>query len=492
MSTIERNVTVSNIGPVEHLELPAPRGKVVVLRGRNGAGKTRTLEAVSAHVSGRGNVDVRDGAVRGEVEGFGATLKVARRNTRAGELEVVSLEGRFDVSTLVDPELKSDEAADGVRIKALVQLAGGAGADPALFYPILGGQKAFEDYISPASVETPDLVTMAARIKRDLEKHARLEADKATRAVAAAEAARATASDVDTSGPDDAAALQAELEFAIGEHSRLKAQAESITQRLAAAESARRQLAESQNGFSGMSIDAAKAAEQQALAENNAATAEVGRLEDLLQQARNAAELAHMRWENSVNAVRAAIEHGHTVGAWREAIDAAANIEPIPAELLDEAAADVTAARIALERGALIRQAKANHAEADELMRVAAAHRTTSDWLRDCGHATDEVLSDMVSKLGCPLSVSGGRLVTEHPTRGQTFYSELSDGERWKIALDIAIDAVGPNGVLTIKQDAWQDLDPNNQQLIVDHVAQTDVTLYTAACDDGELRAEVA
>jgi hypothetical protein len=333
---------------------------------------------------------------------------------------------------------------------------------------------------------------MAGRIKRDLEKHARLESDKATRSVAAAEAARAIGADVDTRGPDDADKLQADLEFAIGEHSRLKATADSINQRLLAAESARTKLEASQTSYSGISVEAAKGAELAARESSEAANAEVAKLTDLLAQARGAATMAQMQHENSMNALRVAVEHEQTVTAWREAIDAAANVEPIDATVIAESEADVLAAREALLRGDRIRQAKLKAAEADEHMRQAAEFRRVSDWLRDCAHATDEVLSDMVSKLGCPLSVSGGRLMTVHPVRGTTFYSELSDGERWKIALDIAIAAVGPNGVLTVKQDAWQDLDPNNQQLIIDHVAATDVTLYTAECDAGELRAEVA
>lgn len=491
MSTSERNLTVTNIGPVEFLELPAPRGRVVVLRGRNGAGKSSTLEAVSAHVSGRGSVAVRDGAVRGEVDGFGAVLKVARRNTRAGELEVVSLEGRFDISTLVDPELKSAEAADGQRIKALVQLAGGSGADPALFYDVLGGQKEFENYVSPSSVETDDLVTMAARIKRDLEKHARLEEDKAQRAIAAAEAARSANGATDLEGPDDAEKLQADLEFAISENSRLKAQAETINQQLFAAKAAREKLDASLQQSSTVGVEAARQAETLAREAFEKATAEVEKLQDLLDQAQTFARLQEIDHKNTLHNLETAIQHEQQLGDCRTAIDAAANLEPVALELLQQAADDVVTAKQALERGVLIRQAKERAAVADQHMNEAAAHRRSADWLRDCAHATDEVLSDMVSKLGCPLAVSGGRLMTNHPARGECHYAELSDGERWKIALDIAIAAVGPNGVLTVKQDAWQDLDPSNQQLIIDHVAETDVTLYTAACDDGELRAEV-
>ena len=45
----------------------------------------------------------------------------------------------------------------------------------------------------------------------------------------------------------------------------------------------------------------------------------------------------------------------------------------------------------------------------------------------------------------------------EHEARSATFYADLSSGERWRIALDIAIQAVGTGGLLVIPQEAWED-----------------------------------
>ncbi len=102
MSTIE----LTNIGPIEHLVIPVPeRGGLCVLRGRNGRGKTKALEAVESALTGRGKLDVRDGALRGEVEAFGVTLKIGRSTRRTGELEVQSLDGRLSPAELVDPGL---------------------------------------------------------------------------------------------------------------------------------------------------------------------------------------------------------------------------------------------------------------------------------------------------------------------------------------------------------------------------------------------------
>lgn len=489
----ERTIVVKNTGPVEDFILPAPRGKVVLLKGHNGAGKSTVLEAVQVLTTGRGNVTVRDRAPRGEVSGFETVLRVARRISRTGlaldELEISSLESRFDVSTLVNPGIKAPDAADVQRIKALVQLAG-ALADPALFYHLVGGSQQFNDYVAAASVETNDLVLMAARIKRDLEKHAREAADKADKETKAAAAARLLTVDVDLNAKCDGDELQQDLEFAFKEHSRLTAEANSISATLLNATTAREQLEKAEASHVGVSLEQAVAAEAETSKALDRANGEVERLRGELAKAQAEAQQATLRHDNALNTWQAATNHENTIAGWRATIDAAASVQPIPAELLQAAEYDVTIARRAVEQGAIVRKAKESSEKAAAHMQSAAEWSQISDHLRDAAKGTDDVLSDVVQKLGCPLRVAAGRLVTE-TKRGETFFGELSDGERWKLALDIAIEAVGPNGVLTIEQNAWQDLDPTNQQLIINRVAETDCTLFTAQCADGELRAEV-
>ncbi len=118
-------VVVENVGPVKSFafEIPADGG-VVILRGRNGAGKSHVLDAVQSLVSGDGSVPLRDGQAKGKVEGLGATIKLAKRTIRSGALEVESLTGDVDPATLVDPGIADPERADAARIKALLTLAG--------------------------------------------------------------------------------------------------------------------------------------------------------------------------------------------------------------------------------------------------------------------------------------------------------------------------------------------------------------------------------
>ena len=97
----------------------------------------------------------------------------------------------------------------------------------------------------------------------------------------------------------------------------------------------------------------------------------------------------------------------------------------------------------------------------------------------------------MVARSGSPLRVEAGRLVLD-THRGATYFADLSHGERWKIALDIGIDAVGENGVLTIPQEAYESLDPVNRRSIAEHVYGRGVVIITAeASEDEVLTAEV-
>ena len=116
----------------------------------------------------------------------------------------------------------------------------------------------------------------------------------------------------------------------------------------------------------------------------------------------------------------------------------------------------------------MIRDAKRKLSEAEESAAKAKQHRAEADRLRKAA-GTDEVLSGVVSKSGSPLRVEAGRLVLD-THRGATYFGDLSHGERWKMAIDIAIEAVGPNGVLTVPQECWEGLDEIARKAIAEHV----------------------
>jgi hypothetical protein len=157
----------------------------------------------------------------------------------------------------------------------------------------------------------------------------------------------------------------------------------------------------------------------------------------------------------------------------------------IPEQLAD-ASDRVTRARQAVEQGALVRKAKEHLAEDVKHREDAARHRKKAMQLREAAKGTDEILSEVVAKTGSPLRVEAGPARAGHARGKKTLFAELSDGERWKLALDIAIDAVGDRGFLTIPQWAWGELQPANRKAIAEHLRERGVLAYTAEAADGD------
>lgn len=485
-STIE----VKNIGPVEELSLPVPEnGGLVVLRGRNGSGKTQTLRAVEAAVTGKGRPSVRDGALRGEVSACGVTMKVGRTTRRSGELVVETLDGKLNVADLVDPGIKSADAADARRIKALISLSG-AKPDPSLFESLFSSSEEFRAVVSASTLETDDVVLLAERIKRDCESAARKEESLSEHAAGEAKGARASAEGVSLGVETDPGVLQQRLEEAITRHSELAARRDEAAKYETQRSEAMRAFRALEEAYDGQSVEWHREAVN--IAENvvDVETERVRELERQLADARAKLELACTEKAAAIRALKAAEQHHEMKRQYVEIINRDAPKGPSDDEIAAAEAA-VTEARQAVESGAIARRAAAAIQTADELDQQAARHIRRAARLREAAKGTDEVLSELVSATGSPLRVEAGRLVlTTH--RGDTYFADLSHGERWKLALDIAIEAVGERGLLVVDQEAWEGLDPVNRAEIAEHVKGRGVVVLTAeATDDDEITAEV-
>lgn len=484
-----RQVAIRDIGPIHEFTFEVPEEGVVEFRGPNGAGKTHALDAINSLATGNSaRVTMRDGAVAGVVEGFGATLKIGRRASRAGELEVISLEGRFSVLDLVDPKLKDPNAADAKRIKALIQLAHGKGADPSLFYPLVGGPQQFEALVGTKALDTDDVVTMAARIKRDLEEKAREYAEAAEKALIKSVADRDAATAIDLTAPCDEQKLAADLELAIAEEAQLKTRARAALEAQYRVEEAAKAIKAAEATYTGPGIGVAEAQMNNAGAEVVNAQGKVDALERELAKAREALNAAKQQHEKSELAYEAAVRHETTIAKWRETL--ASHVpEGVSDEQLAAAREDVEAAREAVQLGALVRDAQRRVAEADKHAHRAAELRTEETRLREAARATDDVLSSLVAELQVPLRVSHGRLVTPTDRSETELFSDLSRGEQWRLAIKVAVNAVGRGGLLVVDQEGWEGIDPEHKQIIVEELTGSGVLLITAHCDTGELRA---
>lgn len=239
--------------------------------------------------------------------------------------------------------------------------------------------------------------------------------------------------------------------------------------------------------------DAAKAAADEARKRVEKIEAELTAAKLALTAAEDSWGLAGATVATARQGVEAVKRNAEAYAGWQAAIDAAANVVEPAAEQLAAAAARVNTARQAIERAAIVREARKKLADADTHTEECKNHRKAANTLRQAAKATDDVLSNAVASEN--LFVEGGRLVT-HCDRGTVPYGERSQGTRWTIALDEAVRCIrelGAEGraVIVACQEAWESLDPDNRQRVWQHCRERGVTLYTAEAARGPLRAEV-
>ena len=189
--------------------------------------------------------------------------------------------------------------------------------------------------------------------------------------------------------------------------------------------------------------------------------------------------------------VALAKEHGRQVQAAHEAL---AQVEAIQAPTENDlrlAVNAVAVARQAQATGVLIRRALEQEELADLAKADAKTHRLRAEILRGAARGTEQVISAAIQRV-VPrgLYVHEGRLVVDH-ARGQIPFAELSHGERWRLALDVAIDAVGEGGLLVVRQEAYEGLDDENRQAVAAHARRRRSVILTAEASMDDLGAEV-
>lgn len=541
-----KTIEIRDVGPVTSLSIPIPDGGgVVVLRGKNGDGKSHSLQAVNALVGGKARPVSRDGSLGASIEGLGARLTVGRRSSHSGQVEVSTIEGE-DPSLLVDPGIKSPAAADAKRLQALLRLSGKQ-LDIEAFAELVGGTDRLRELCRPSSLDArDDAVSMVAAVKSDLEGAARKLESAAENSLAKADGIRASLEGFGDDGERQCSSTEAAREAhtaAVRDESTLVARRAQNQKLLDASQAAtaaldamgeagkgdaaeaseeternRRDLsalgldgepeavsgARSQVARSRQRIDLVRGEVEEARVAVERARAEVDRKLSHLSQA----EECHGVYETEVvrqeaaateraelTAVRGSLQRAVADVTQRvslqRAVDAAAGAVEITQHDLDEAARALLMSSNEVDAWVLYDKTRSMREEAEEHDARGKAAAKEGDALRRAAHGTEGVMMKAVRAVcGEDMGIKDGRIFV-NTGRGQELFCELSPGERWRRALDIAVKAVGHKGLLVIRQEAWEAMDPHNRQEVAAHAQALGVVVLTAECDAGDIRAEV-
>ena len=480
----ERNsVEIGNIGPIEGLSIPLPAdGGVVVLRGSNGSGKSTALKAVAKALGGDGRgLSVRDGQKRGTVELAGAKLTVTRsRQAMSGdELEVESIESRIDISKLVDPGIKGLEEADTARVKALVRLAG-VQADPSVYYELAGGESEFAAL--GVDVDTDDPVLLARRVKSAFD--CRAKAIEREMEKKAAEV-RILGAELEGFEPDpDGDYLSVETARDI--HLEKCSVAVELKQRQDEAKAAKARADEAKKQL--LELEASRPANSIVSVEQARATLET--LVEKRAELRAALNEVVARISDANSAVDAAVERERQQAHFEferkklsESIDAIMPDCPADEEI-EQAKADVMIAQESIVQAQAFEDKRAMLERFVSGSKLAKQLKKQAANLRDNGRATSDILSRLIP-MG-DLRYEAGRLVVRTDRSESEPYSDLSHGERWKLAIDIAVEYLPDGGLLVIPQESYEGLSNENRQLIDRHAKERGVVILTAAVSDSD------
>lgn len=485
-----KKINIKNMNAIKELSVdPITGGGIILLVGGQGCGKSTFLAAVKKRMAGQStstDIDLqpRDGTSRGELWIGEAKLTVTRgRKRNTGDLDVKHIEGRFDISELVDPGIKDHLAADQARIKALIALSG-ATANPSDFYDACGGQEDFNEL--GVDCDATDPIVLAGRTSRALHATARKCEKKATGEFAAAKAKRDEASKVDMSRESDSIVLQSAYDGAHSLVAELGAKQSQYTEQRASVANASKSIDDLEPPS--VSIDeAAKLLADQDF--SLAATVkEIEKARADLARAESELKLRKAHVEQTQQVVKMAITHEETVAKLKEVI-ASAQLEPVSDDTLVAAENARYEASGAIEVGVSIRRAKAiaDEAESHEIWAIESQER--AEILRKQSRDVDEILSKLIPSGN--LRIDEGRIVTTTDRSGSELFSELSDGERAALAIEVTVPNLPEDGLLIAPQWMWEGWTKSTQNMVWEKCKKHGVVMLTAEARDGELAVEV-
>lgn len=474
-------IHMENIGPIETLDFELRYG-LNILTGPNGRGKTITLKGMTALASGDGGkLPLRDGAKKGKIEGLGATITVGAKCRHLGECELENLEGKLSIAQLVDPGLKTPEAADRARIKALATML----EVPATI-ATFKNHEAFKDVNFDTVVGTKasgcsDIVEMAAQIAKDFQKAARDKEDLAKKFEGEAAGLESQSAGVDLEGECDDDVLQAAYREALRVETQLVTQAQADNKAEERRNQNREKMEQTKREYTGPTVVEAETKRDTASTAWHEASNHRRDIETALANAKEREAEAERAYHETERVVVEAKRVAELIATCEEIVSGAA-AKPVTVAQLTAAQDKVKATKEAVLLGQTIRQAKEAAEKAKKVREDAVLQTELAESLRNAGKAVDQVLSDSIkNKYVWVESVDDvARLVVKHAVRGTIPFEDLSAGERWRVAIDLAADQVGKGGLIVIDQEGWEGLDAYVRPELHQHALEREIYVVTA------------
>lgn len=470
------SIALKSLGPIDYIvfDFPDGRGGVKVLKGTSGVGKSTALRALRGLIGDKdavSGITPHDGQEKGEVSGFGRTLKIGSRVTTTGSANVPHLSGKLDMSTLVEPKVADPAARTKARVRWLVSIGG----KQVTVQDLLGDK--YEDYADRIDIDeiasADDPVALADKLKRALDRLALDSERDSDRKAGFAQAKRQEAGDVDqlSKSLDYSAAVEnhrAAMLAAANAKSQRDKHFEATARNASVQEQLRKLAEEPADDIAAIqqAIETSKKTIEGLRSRLEAATAILKANEDRLENA-----IKRERVVSQLESLR--VEVGESVSD----------------ETISELQAKENEALEALNAASSVDVRKQALAESIEAQNEAA---DLAQEALQCRAIAQMVLEKVQQALPSgPIQIKDGTLVVQQGKRSKYVpFEEFSTGEKWRVALPYAIAAVGEGGLILADQEAWQALGPELKQEITEICADAKVWLVTGEVSDGELRIE--
>ena len=471
-------IEIDKVGAIKHLSIPIPEGGgLVVLRGRNGSGKSTAIKGVESLYDpiARKGLETTDRSIDpGTITGKGVRVKLGKSRSAIGELVCDSIDGGLDPSVFVDPGIKDPVKADAKRLHVLVRLSG-LQITKGDWMSLTGGK--YEDLVREDPIETADYLRRAlhseAKIVEEQIERKEREADELIRPALESDLSLADKADIFAEKLDELRRSSYEAE----ERNR---NAETQNEKVTLAKLKLRDIKRPD-------VDDIKTQIQGH--ETGKANLQI-EIEDLKRAlAERESDMREMEFRHE---------------QYKTQLDNAENLQKVIDELEESAAleiqpiTDIEEIKSRIEKGsemhrqALIAKELAENQGRGEAIRLELEEqKKEAKKLREVARGTDSIFGRQLSSMGfTDVIVSDGRLKV-NSDRGQELVADLSDGERWALAIKVAANGLGEGAILPVEQAAYEGLDPDNRLLIRDLARDKKIVIVTALASDEQLHAEV-